>query len=117
MFNESRVFAHSLFIEFKTKVWGITPSVWRLRVKQSILSHVSAEILPENLRNLFIIVRLVLKCSILAIIFEYFLSDPSVKRWPKLSRGLKNFRGAQAHCPYFPRLWAPFGRDTYTTIL
>jgi len=30
--------------------------------------HVSAEILPKNLPNLFIIVHICIKCSILAII-------------------------------------------------
>jgi len=40
--------------------------------KYSIFRHVSAEILSKNLPNLFIIVHLYIKCSILAIIlFKY----------------------------------------------
>jgi len=41
-------------------------------IKIIIFKHVSAEILPKNLSNLFIVVHLCIKCKILEIIlFKY----------------------------------------------
>jgi len=77
MFNGSMVFAHSLFIEYK-RGSGEPPAFGDfgdILPKESIFRHVSAKILPEYLRNLFIIIMYyvcVLKFSILAIsLFEY----------------------------------------------
>jgi len=52
----------------------------------------------------------VLKCSILAIIlFEYLLLDPSVKKRPKLSRGLKILEVHEPSAPYFRTYGPPSG--------
>jgi len=51
---------------------------------------------------------------------EYLLLDPSAKREPKLPRELKNSRDARAPLSLLPApIWsrAPFGRNTYATML
>jgi len=49
--------------------------------------HVSTEILPKNLSNLFFIVHLCIKRSILAIIlFKYKYLGPSARGWGRWSR-------------------------------
>jgi len=56
---------------------------------------------------LFIIVRFLLKCSILTIIvFEYLLLDPSSKKGPKLLWGQK-IQGCTSPMPLTSRAYGP----------
>jgi len=109
-FNGSRVFAHSLFIKSKRGsrgeplAFGDFGDIYQ---KNPFLGIFQLKFCLNTFETCSLLYVCVLKFSILAIIlFECLLFDPSAKRGPKLSRGLKNFRCARATCPLFS---APMG--------
>jgi len=51
------------------------------------------------------------------ILLEYLLLDLSASGPHIVHNGLKNSMGHDTPAFYFPRLWALFGRNIYTTML
>jgi len=103
MFNGSRNFTQSLFIE--SSLGAIPQRLATLGIHYQNNPFLGTFQLKFCLKT-FETCRL-LKCNILAIIlFEYLVLDPSAKRGHKLSREVKNCTDAQAPCPLLP---APMG--------